>query len=224
MTFKCGFCKKSFKKESTLAVHVCEKKRRHMVRDNKDAQLGFRTYQLFYKVGTNSKKEKTYEDFADSHYYTAFIKFATYCIDLKIDNVENYTTWLIRNQTRLDKWASDTVFNNYIKDRLKTESVSRAVERTVLFLNGWASENNTNYDNYFTMVNTNIAVVHICSGKISPWVLYASKGAQELLNRMNDEQIRIISEYVDPHFWSIRIKRKVEDFVWVESVMKEAQL
>ncbi len=78
--------------------------------------------------------------------------------------------------------------------------------------------------NYFTMINTNIAVVHICSGKISPWVLYASKGAQELLNRMNDEQIRIISEYVDPHFWSIRIKRKVEDFVWVESVMKEAQL
>ena len=65
MTFKCGFCKKSFKKESTLAVHVCEKKRRHMVRDNKDAQLGFRTYQLFYKVGTNSKKEKTYEDYAN---------------------------------------------------------------------------------------------------------------------------------------------------------------
>lgn len=224
MTFKCGFCKKSFKKESTLAVHICEKKRRHMVRDNKDAQLGFRAYQLFYKVGTNSKKEKTYDDFAESQYYTAFIRFATYCIDLRIDNVENYTTWLIRNQTRLDKWASDTVFNNYIKDRMKTESVSRAVERTVLFLNEWASENNTTYDDYFSAINANIAVVHICSGKISPWVLYASNGAQELLNRMNDDQIKIISEYVDPTFWSIRIKRKSEDFGWVESVMKEAQL
>ena len=82
---KCNYCNKEFKKESTLAVHMCEPKRRYMQRDDKDVQLGFRAYQLFYRIGTNSKKDKSYDDFAGSTYYSAFVKFGQYCIDVKID-------------------------------------------------------------------------------------------------------------------------------------------
>jgi len=45
----CNYCSKSFKKESTLAVHLCEQKRRHMQKDEKHVQLGFRSYQLFIR-------------------------------------------------------------------------------------------------------------------------------------------------------------------------------
>ena len=36
-----------------------------------------------------------------------------------------------------------------MKERLKTESVDRGVERTILFLQEWAKENNTTYNKYF---------------------------------------------------------------------------
>ena len=48
--YKCQYCSKSFKKENTLAVHLCEQKRRFMQKDEKHVQLGFRSYQLFYKI------------------------------------------------------------------------------------------------------------------------------------------------------------------------------
>ena len=64
-------------------VHICEKKRRHLAKDTKqNSNLHLDVSQLFYKIGTNSKKQKTYTDFVDSHLLSnGFVKFASYCID-----------------------------------------------------------------------------------------------------------------------------------------------
>ena len=224
MAFKCEYCGKSFKRENTLVVHACEPKRRHMQKNEKHVQLGYRSYQLFYKIGTNSKRAKSYSDFAGSQYYTAFVKFGSYCIDLKIDDVPEYTTWLLKNNIQLDRWCSDRNFNKWIKERLKQESADRAVERTVLFMQEWGENNENSWNNYFDAVPSNLAVFHICSGKISPWVLYASERAQGLLDRLNEEQINMILEYIDPHVWQIKIKRKEQDFNWVKALLEKADL
>ena len=128
MTFKCEYCNKTFKKENTIAVHMCEKKRRFKQEHDKNVQLAFRSYQLFYKIGTNSKKEKTYSDFANSNYYNGFVKFAGYCMDLNVDDVAGYTRWLLNNQVKLDSWASDRSFTEWQKSIFKNESVDRGVE------------------------------------------------------------------------------------------------
>ena len=38
---------------------MCERKRRYMAKEDKDVQLAFRSYQLFYRIGTNSKSAKS---------------------------------------------------------------------------------------------------------------------------------------------------------------------
>lgn len=222
--FKCEYCKKTFKKENTLAVHMCERKRRYMQRNEKHVQLAFRAYQLFYKIGTNSKKEKSYDDFASSTYYLAFVKYGLYCTDLKIDDIPSYTTWLLKNQIKLDKWTSDRNFNAWLKHRLKTESVDRAVERSVMLFQEWGKSTGNVWNTYFDKVATNIAVFHICSGKISPWVIYGSEKAQLLIDRLSSEQIEMITDYIDPHFWQKHIKLYNEDLKWVEEILGEAQL
>ena len=222
--FKCEYCNKSFAKESTLAVHMCEKKRRHMNRNEKHVQLGYRAYQLFYRIGTNSKKDKTYEEFASSQYYIAFVKFGSYCVDLHVDDVPGLTTWLLKNQIKIDRWTSDQVFNDWLKSRLKTESVDRAFERTVLFMQNWANENNCAWNEYFEKVSSNMAVFHICSGKISPWVLFASNAAQEFLDKLNPEQLQMVVDYIDVPYWQRTFKKYPEDFSWVQKVLSEASL
>lgn len=216
---KCEYCQKSFKKESTLAVHTCEQKRRYMQKDQKSVQLGFRSYQLFYRIGTNSKKEKTYDDFAKSQYYSAFVKYGGYCLDLKIDAIENYTRWLLTNSVKLNKWTSDQEFNKWNKERLKKESVDRAVERTVIFMIEWAVKIDKNWSDYWTDANTNEIVHHICAGRISPWVVYSSRNAQQMLDRMNEEQLSLIIEYIDPPYWQRKMTTHAPDFTWVEQIM-----
>lgn len=222
--FKCEYCNKIFAKENTLVVHMCERKRRHMNQNEHHVQLGFRAYQLFYRIGTNSKKDKTYDEFAASQYYTAFVKFGIYCIDLHVDDVPGLTRWLLQNQIKLDKWTSDQVFNNWLKSRLQTESVDRAFERTVLFMQNWADENSQNWYDYFDKVSNNLAVFHICSGKISPWVLFASNKAQLLFDRLNPEQLQMVVDYIDVPHWQTKFKKNPEDFNWVQQVLQEASL
>jgi len=88
----------------------------------------------------------------------------------------------------------------------------------------WGENNANEWNNYFDAVPSNLAVFHICSGKISPWVLYASNRAQALLDRLNEEQIKMIIEYIDPHVWQIKMKRFEKDFNWVKQLLKKAHL
>ena len=220
--YTCNYCSKSFKKESTLSVHMCEQKRRHMQKSEKHVQLGFRSYQLFYKIGTNAKKDKTYEEFAKSQYYISFCKFGYYCRDLGIDDVPGYTTWLVRNGVRLDAWGKDKQFTKWQKERLKSESVDRGVERTILFLQSWAEENNTQYNDYFNNVAPSLAVFHICSGKISPWILFTSIPAQTLIDKMNAEQLKMITDYLDVDYWQRTMSVNPRDSKWVTGILEQA--
>ena len=105
VSFKCEYCGKTFVRENSLAVHLREKKRRHLAKDTKQNQLAYRCFQLFYKIGTNSKKAKTYTDFVDSQYFNGFVKFASYCIDSKVDDVDPHVRWLLQKGT-INKVAS----------------------------------------------------------------------------------------------------------------------
>ena len=48
--YVCEYCGASFVREKTLAVHMCEKKRRALQKNEKRVQVGFYAFQRFYKL------------------------------------------------------------------------------------------------------------------------------------------------------------------------------
>jgi hypothetical protein len=65
MTYLCQYCKKDFQKETSLAVHLCEPKRRMQERNERGVELGFQAYLRFYEMTQGSAKLKTYEPLPD---------------------------------------------------------------------------------------------------------------------------------------------------------------
>ena len=47
--YQCKYCGSAFTREKTLAVHMCEKKRRHLQKDEKRVQLGLYAFKDFMK-------------------------------------------------------------------------------------------------------------------------------------------------------------------------------
>ena len=87
--YKCEYCNRTFKRENSLAVHMCERKRRALSRTEKHVVAGYDAYNYWYKLAMGSKKNKTYEDFAGSQYYSAFVKFGRYVLDIRAISPEN---------------------------------------------------------------------------------------------------------------------------------------
>jgi len=224
LNYKCEHCDKLFAKEKTLVVHVCEQKRRHMSKNEKHVQMGLLTYQKFYEITQKSQKTKTFEDFASSSYYTAFVKFGSFMINTAPIYPDKFIEFVIRSGVKLDHWCRDELYDTYISQLIKIEPADGAIQRTIKTMMDWADSQGSQWEHYFAYVNLNRAVHDIKEGLISPWVLLNTKSGKDMLTRMNDEQLEIISSNIDPTYWLRKFKELPADTELVKDVVKEAKI
>lgn len=218
----CKFCKKGFSSEKTLSAHMCKKKKRFHDKDIVSCRLGFRAYQTFYKMTTNAKKPKTIEDFINSKYYVSFVKFGRFLERDRPIMPEEYTKYVITNSVRLDDWTKDRVYKKYLLDYIKKEPAATALERTITFLEDWAKENNTTYNEFFRTANANEIAFFITVGKISPWVLYLSDTSDTVFEMFNEEHSKMVKDFIDPAVWQKIFSKKEEDVDFVRDILHRA--
>jgi hypothetical protein len=224
LNYKCEFCNKLFAKEKTLVVHICEQKRRHLSKSEKHVQMGLLTFQRFYELTQKAKQPKTFEEFSTSSFYTAFVKFGSFLVNTAPIYPEMFIDFVIKSGVKLDHWCRDELYEQYIADLIKKEPADGAIQRTIKNMMDWADTNSAQWEHYFQYVNLNRATHDIKEGLISPWILLNSKSGKELLKRMNDEQLEIVSPMIDPQFWVRRFKALPADTELVKDVIKEAKI
>tara|TARA_R110000868_G_scaffold11280_2_gene55171 strand:+ start:6406 stop:7059 length:654 start_codon:yes stop_codon:yes gene_type:complete len=210
---KCDYCGKVFKRESTLMSHICEKKRRWLQKDFPETRAGFVAFDLFYRLGMQSKP-KEYKHFVDSQYFSAFVKFGSYCINTKVIDPEAYTRWLVRKQAKLRDWATDTMYMLFVKEHLKKETVDRALERFIE-----QASKTAYFDTFWESAGGYVIADWVESGKISPWLVICSSRAQAALNSMNEECFNRVANSIDPAHWGKKTKQQPQDCSWVRHII-----
>lgn len=211
-------------KEKTLAAHMCEKKRRALQKDEKRVRFGFYAFQRFYKLSAGAKKEKTYEEFCNSQYYNAFVKFGSFISNVRPLYPERYIDHVVTSGVKLDHWCKDEMYEKYVIEFILKEDVTTALERSVTTMMDWAAENNAVWNSYFNYVSLNRAVWNIKDGKISPWLILNCKSGKEMLSKFNDEQLNLVYHVINPEHWALRFKRNQSDVQLVKDVAKESNL
>lgn len=222
MTFECGFCKKTFVKETSLAVHMCEPKRRRHQQHERGAQLGFQAFVKFYEQAQGSAKLKTYDDFCESAYYRAFVKFGNYCVNVRVINPVQYMSWLLKNNKKIDRWASDQIYTEYLTWYVTVESASDAVARAIEQSLQWHEQTGNPANDMLRYGNVNALCYEITAGRISAWVIYNSQSGQEFLANLSSEQVAMIWPYIDSDVWQRRFHDYPADQAWVEEILKKA--
>ena len=220
-TFPCEFCKKEFVRESTFINHMCEKKRRWLWRDERYIRIGFMAFQMFYRLSVRSKKEKTYEDFMDSQYFTAFTKFGRYIEHINGIEVQGFVEMLIKNNIKLDDWVNDLWYESWTRELAKKESPDKAVERNILLMEQWGRDTGENWVDFFRKVSTAQATLWIRKGRISPWLLFSGVG-QALFDRMSDEQLGLVKEWINPLFWNSKIRDHKAEVDQIRTILQDA--
>lgn len=220
----CQYCNSAYVKESTLAVHMCEQKRRHLAKNEKHVQLAYQSYIRFFQLSQKAKNQKTYDEFAKSPYYNAFVKFGSFLSNVNPLYLDRYIDYVVTSGVKLDHWCREEMYYVYVNDLIKKESADTAIERSIGTMVSWAEKNNSQWNHYFKYVSLNRAVYDIKDGKISPWLILNSKSGRDMLSRFNDEQLNIILDIMDPTFWSKRFKTYPADLELVTQVISEGNL
>ena len=222
MTYTCQYCKKDFIKESSLAVHSCEPRRRRQQQDEPGVRLGFYSYIKFYELTQGSAKLKTFDDFADSPYYRAFVKFGRYCVDVKAINPEQFTKWVLKQNKKIDHWCRDTVYTEYIIDYLRVENINDALARVLEFGIDWSEQTGNPAEDCLRYGNTNAMVYAVTTGRISPWILYNCESGQKFLAELDATQIAMIWPYIDSEIWMKKFSDYVADQEYVKEMLNKA--
>jgi len=219
--YTCVHCNKSFMKDKTLVAHMCERKRRALQKDEKRVQAGFMAFNRFWQLTQNAKQPKTYDNFADSSYYNAFVKFGSFINNVNPLYPDKFVDYVIKSGVKLDHWCRDELYEQYLFDMLKLEPVESAVQRSLQTMMEWADSHNANYAHYFNYVSLNKAVHDILNGKISFWIILNSNTGKTMISNMSDEQLAMIAPVFDVPFWMKKFKQSPADVALVKEICDE---
>jgi hypothetical protein len=222
--FVCNFCEKEFQRESSLLNHSCEIKRRWINKEERYVKLGFLAYQRFYTLMQQITKDKTYEEFMRSNYYLAFTKFGRHILKIDAINPEGFIDFVIKTQVPIDDWTNDYVYETYVRELCKKEQPEKATERTIELMQRWADETGNSWTDFFRKLLPTQGVSLIRAGRISPWLIYIAPSAQNLLERMSDEQITLVQENIAPEWWLQRLDLHKEEVGNLKKILSEAGL
>ena len=211
-------------KESTLLAHMCEPKRRWLQKDEKRVTLGFYAFQRFYKLSAGAKNEKTYDDFVKSSFYNAFVKFGSFVNNVRPLYPDKYIDYVVTSSVKLDHWCREEMYEKYALELIRNEGVETALERSINTMMQWAEKNNSSYNHYFNYVSLNKLTWDIKDGKISPWLVLNCTTGKQALGKLNDEQLNMLTNVLDPKHWALRFKRQPKDVELVKQVVQEAKL
>ena len=215
--YVCQYCEKGFQRETSLAVHVCEQKQRYQSQSDRGVQLGLQAYLRFYTMTQGSAKLKTFDDFARSPYYRAFVKFGRYCVAINAVNTARFIDWVVEKNKKIDHWCRDAIYTEYLTDYLRRESVTDALSRAVEYSITWAETHNHPAHDFLRYGNDNAIAYAISTGRISAWVLYNSDSGQAWLENMDPDQTKIVWPWIDPEFW----QKKFRDYPADQEYAKE---
>lgn len=219
--FECTFCKKRYVREAAFLTHMCAKKKRFIEQDLPHVKLAYQVYRRFWKL-SYGRGDRTYEQFAASSVYEEFVRFGRYLRSIHAIEPLEFVDFLVTRKINIRQWDSPALYETYLRDLTARESPDRAVERNLLLIEQWATENNEPIRDFFKKVATTQAVLWIKAGRLSPWVLYTAPSAERLFERLNEEQRAMVHSCIDPKFWEEMIDRHEEEVVHIRSVLEEA--
>jgi hypothetical protein len=178
-------------------------------------------YNRFWQLTQNAKKLKSYDDFADSSYYNAFVKFGSFINNTRPLYPDKFIDYVIKSGAKLDHWCRDELYVKYLYETLKTEPVESAVQRSLQTMMNWGDENNANFAHYFSYASLNRAVHDILNGGISCWIILNSTTGKTMIQKMSDDQLNMIAPALEVPYWLKKFKELPADVALVKEICEE---
>lgn len=221
-TFLCQHCSKTFTRKSWYDKHNCANKEKF----NQDLEIDLlQALSLFNhwqrRTGFIKRKPKDLDAFRKSPYRDTFISLYKFTRDNQIVSALNYVDWLVDNSVKEAGWKHGDTLCAYQEFVLKQHDYRRQAQITLDEIRKWAEATKQPANRFFELVTGIDVLKMVRSGQLSPWVLFSYEGGLTLVNRLDQEYLHALNEYLNIRSWFERIKDNPDVSVTVEAILDE---
>lgn len=203
--------------------HVCEKKQRWADKDKPANRIAYEAWYTFLSyLQPSAKTNRDYRGFISSQYYSAFLKFGLYCVEVRVVNTQAYIRYVIKNNITIDNWTSDKVYTTYLVEYLLCEDANDAIKRSIDHMLTIANAENIKLNDVLRYSNKNMICHKIVSGHISPWILYLSECGNDFLSSLNTDQRNVVWDYINIDKWQSKFQRDQQLFNDIKQFLDRA--
>jgi hypothetical protein len=218
---QCQHCGRVLQRESSLTSHMCESRRRFESRGERGVEIGYQAFLAFYRTLHGSGRPRTQDNFEKSPYYRAFVRFGRYCVNTRVVDPESYMRWLVDHNRKVDRWALDTEYTEYLISWLPTEPVPQAIRRAQIWGEEWGECNSAPSKDCLRHGNVNAVCHAIVAGRVSGWILYNCASGREFLGRLQPRDLEMIWPYIDSDRWGRRFQEFPQDQSMAETLLAD---
>lgn len=222
--FECKWCHRVFSKETIVARHLCEQRRRWEQKDTKHARYGLEAYLAIQKHFHRNATAKTEEDFRHSDYYLACLRWGRFVIDINCLDVLEYLQWLLRLNIPIDRWNEDAVYDCYLQDRVFAEDAWDALAHSILTMVRWSENHSKEFQNYFRQAQTARIITDIRKALISGWLVFCSTSGQAWLGSLEQSDLDLVWAWLDVSRWNVKFERAPDTVQKITAICTEAGL
>jgi hypothetical protein len=176
----------------------------------------------FYEVTQGSAKNKTFDDFATSAYYRAFVKFGNYCVNARVVNSTRFAEWLLKHNKRIDYWGSDKMYEEFLKEYIYRENATDALTRALETSMDWSEATENPTEHFLRYGNSNKICHYVTTGRVTGWTIFNCDSGHEWLENLTEEQLAIVWDFLDPDRWSRILKDYPGDTEYMKEMLRKA--
>ena len=121
---------------------------------------------------------------------------------------------------KLDYWTKDSFYNEWLTEHLVKENYQDALERGIKEMQQYAEDHpelKNGFRDYFRYGNANRIAYHICTGRISPWIVFNCDSGVNFLDGLGQDQLQLILPWINPDVW----QKKFKDYAEEQQIAKE---
>lgn len=220
-TVKCEYCESRINSDE-FEDHICSKMKRLKDKNKKEFIVGFWSFKVFKKWNTirKLKEDPSINDFVKFRNYNTFIKFGKRYSFLGVKETEQFMLHICKNEIPFKDWLEIKTYDSWLIKKSINEDPIDASESGIKLMLEWQTKSEYEWIDFFREVNTEIAVEFIISGKLSPWLVFSGI-ANDLLERMSDRQLDILTETLNIEVWTEQITKHYDEIEHIKSVYKE---
>ena len=218
----CGFCSRTFVRESAFMNHRCREKDRN---DELRSTIGLAAY-AHYVEWMRLKKHTPppVETFATSTLYGSFVKFAEYVARVHVPFPKHFIKLMVEQGVRPPLWARDQTYAMYLQWYDNAHSPESQVLESLEFVKELASDMNVHLDVVYEAIGIEDLLKFIRQRKISGWYLFASPGFKKYLGTLSSDQKEALQNAMNAGAMVARIQQKPDLLKFFTKVLTEEGL